>query len=79
MKKANNTDERVRLATFSFQEDGIDVENTYTQKELDDKNMDGFDFFMTMLTAAKCQYILYDCHFSTKESSNKEELVFVMW
>lgn len=79
MKIAKNADQRVRLATFAFKGKWIDVEEVHRQKDLDDKQLDGFEYFMTLLTPAKCHYILYDCHFATKESSNKEELVFVMW
>lgn len=79
MKIAKNADQRVRLATFAFKGKCIDVEEVHTQKDLDEKNLDGFEYFMSLLTPGKCHYILYDCHFKTKESPTKEELVFVMW
>ncbi|TWW78701.1 non-muscle cofilin 1-like [Takifugu flavidus] len=79
MKIAKNEEGRVRVATFDFIEDFIDVGDTTTQAELDVKQMDAFEFFKSLLSPDKCRYILYDCHFATKESSTKEELVFVMW
>lgn len=79
MKILKNAEGRVRVATFDFINDCIDVGETTTQADLDAKNMDGFEYFMSLLSPGKCRYILYDCHFATKESSTKEELVFVMW
>lgn len=78
MKIVKNADQRVRLATFAFKDKWIDVDEVHMQKDLDEKKLDGFEFFMSLLNPNKCHYILYDCHFTTKESS-KEELVFVMW
>lgn len=69
----------MRVATFKFSEGAIDVGDKTTQADLDAKQMDGFEYFMSLLSPKECRYILYDCHFATKESSTKEELVFVMW
>lgn len=79
MKIAKNAEGRVRVAMFDFVKDCITVGEQTTQADLDAKQMDGFEYFMSLLSPEKCRYILYDCHFATKESSTKEELVFVMW
>lgn len=79
MKISKNADQRVRLATFAFKGKSIDVDQVHKQIDLDKKLLDGFQYFLSLLTPGRCHYILYDCHFATKESSNKEELVFVMW
>lgn len=79
MKIPKNEEARVRIATFVFKEEFIIVGETTTQAQLDEKKMDGFEYFKSLLSPGKCRYILYDCHFATKESSTKEELVFVMW
>lgn len=79
MKLAKNSDTRVRVATFDFKGKCIDVGEMTTQADLDAKQVDAFEYFMSLLSPEKCRYILYDCHFATKESSTKEELVFVMW
>lgn len=79
MKKSESSDERLRLATFKFEDGYIKVDKVYKQKDLDEKQLDGFEYFKTLLTPKKCCYLVYDCHFATKESCNKQELVFVMW
>lgn len=78
MKLQKNADP-VRLATLDFIESSIDVAEVYTQLKLDEANMDGYEFFKSLLSCERCRYILYDCHFNTKESNAKEELVFAMW
>lgn len=79
MKITKNAEARVRVATFDFKNEFIDVGDVITQADLDMKQMDGFEYFKSLLCPGECRYILYDCHFATKESSTKEELVFVMW
>lgn len=79
MKISKNADQRVRLATFDFKGKCIDVDEVHTQGDLDKEKKDGFEYFKSLLSSVKCRYIVYDCHFATKEQSTKEELVFVMW
>lgn len=79
MKKSESSNERVRLATFKFEDCYIKLGKVCKQKDLDEKQLDGFEYFKTLLTPKKCCYLVYDCHFATEESSNKQELVFVMW
>lgn len=78
MKVPKSTDDRIRLATFEFSNDCIEVDKVYTQKDFND-DKDVFETFMELLSPKKCRYIVYDCHFATKETSTKEELVYVMW
>lgn len=76
MKSGKND---ARLATFIIDGSVIKLDKFFTQVDLDKKGQDGFDAFKGQLTPSECKYILYDCHFATKESSTKEDLVFVMW
>ena len=69
--------ERIRLVVLSICGEFIDVEKIYREKDLKDKDV--FKVYMSELKPKTCRYILYDCHFETKESSKKEELVFVLW
>jgi len=78
----NDADQRERLRLVVFEINGryIDVEEgkIFREKDLEDVD-DIFKFFLSHLDPKMCRYMLYDCHFETKESSKKEELVFVMW
>lgn len=69
--------ERIRLVVFVIGEKCIEVESVHREKDL--QGQDVFKFFNSLLVPGKCCYILYDCHFESKESSKKEELVFVLW
>lgn len=71
--------ERLRLVVFEIKGGYIEVEEgkIFRQKDLEEKDV--FKFFLSQLDPKQCRYMLYDCHFETKESSRKEELVFVMW
>ncbi|XP_056291625.1 non-muscle cofilin 1-like [Pseudoliparis swirei] len=70
--------DRIRLVTFTIA-GNIVVEKCFLQSDLED-DCDVFKFLQTtLLTKTECRYILYDCHFETKESSRKEELVYMMW
>ncbi|KAM4591749.1 non-muscle cofilin 1-like [Odontesthes bonariensis] len=72
--------ERIRLVVFEIKDGAIVIEEgkVFREKDLADKE-DIFKFFLSLLDPQTCRYMLYDCHFETKESSRKEELVFVMW
>lgn len=71
--------ERLRLVIMEISGGYIDVEEGKIFREKDLENMDVFKVFLSHLDPKQCRYMLYDCHFETKESSKKEELVFVMW
>lgn len=77
VKSDASEEERMRVVIFGFSNNYIDVVETYSQKDL--AGQDVFVFFKGLLDETKCKYILYDCHFETKESSKKEELVFTLW
>ncbi|XP_044069239.1 non-muscle cofilin 1-like [Siniperca chuatsi] len=70
--------ERMRLVVLHISGTSIDVEKIFREKDLEDVD-DVYKFFLGLLDVKHCRYILYDCHFETKESSKKEELVFFMW
>lgn len=70
--------ERIRVVTFKIGDGFINVEEIYREKDLEDVP-DVYKFFVSKLAPKTCCYLLYDCHFETKEASKKEELVFVMW
>lgn len=80
VKNDADQNERVRLVIFKIDdsEGAIVVDKIYRQKDLADKD-DVFKFFISLLDSKVCRYLMYDCHFETKESSRKEELVAVMW
>uniref|UniRef100_A0A665VZL3 ADF-H domain-containing protein n=1 Tax=Echeneis naucrates TaxID=173247 RepID=A0A665VZL3_ECHNA len=78
VKNDADQNERIRLAIFHIQEGFIETETVYRQKDLDSVD-DIYKFLVTQLKSNICRYVLYDCHYETKESSKKEELVFVMW
>ncbi|KAF7219847.1 non-muscle cofilin 1-like [Nothobranchius furzeri] len=77
VKTDADTNDRIRLVLLEIKDGKIVIERTYRQKDLSDEP-DIFKFFLKQLENNKCRYLLYDCHFETKESK-KEELVFVMW
>ncbi|MEQ2250744.1 hypothetical protein ILYODFUR_003965 [Ilyodon furcidens] len=78
VKSDADANERIRLVILEIKDGYIKVENIYREKDLSGED-DIFKFFLSLLNKEKCRYLLYDCHFETKESSRKEELVFVMW
>lgn len=80
VKNDADQNERVRLVIFRIDdsEGAIVVDKIYRQKDLADVD-DVFKFFIGLLDSKVCRYLMYDCHFETKESSRKEELVAVMW
>lgn len=78
VKSDADVNERIRLVILEIKDGYIKVENIYREKDLSGEE-DIFKFFVNLLDKEKCRYLLYDCHFETKESSKKEELVFVMW
>ncbi|XP_047207318.1 non-muscle cofilin 1-like [Girardinichthys multiradiatus] len=78
VKSDADANERIRLVILEIKDGYIKVENIYREKDLSVED-DIFKFFLSLLNKEKCRYLLYDCHFETKESSRKEELVFVMW
>ncbi|XP_068424271.1 non-muscle cofilin 1-like [Clinocottus analis] len=77
VKSSDAEEDRIRLVILHI-EDEIKVEKCYVQKDLEGKG-DVFKFLQSLLLKDECRYILYDCHFETKESSKKEELVYIMW
>ncbi|XP_041866338.1 cofilin-2-like [Melanotaenia boesemani] len=78
VKTDANQMERIRLVVLEIKEGSIIIEKIYREKDLTEVD-DVFKFFLGLLDPNTCRYMLYDCHFETKESSKKEELVFVMW
>ncbi|KAE8280468.1 Cofilin-2 [Larimichthys crocea] len=77
VKNDADQNKRIRLVVFGFINNDIDVEKVYLEEDL--VGQDVFKFFQTMLPPDSCRYVLYDCHYETKESSKKEELVLVVW
>lgn len=80
VKNDADQSERIRLVVFHISDNFIDVEDNKIYREKDLEGVDDvYKFFIGLLKDKQCRYMLYDCHFETKESSRKEELVFVMW
>ncbi|XP_004077510.1 cofilin-2 [Oryzias latipes] len=77
VKADSDQNERIRLVVLEIKDGFIVIEKVLREKDL--ANQDVFKQFLSLLEPSRCCYILYDCHFETKESSRKEELVFVMW
>lgn len=78
VKNEDDQNERLRVAIFVINDGFIGIERAIRQKELDEKE-DVFLYVMGLIGNEKCRYMLYDCHFETKEAIKKEELVFMMW
>ncbi|XP_015256953.1 non-muscle cofilin 1-like [Cyprinodon tularosa] len=78
VKSDADASERIRLVVLEIKDGFIIVEKVFKEKDLSGE-ADIFKFFLSLLEKEKCRYVLYDCHFENKESSKKEELVFVMW
>ncbi|XP_061600733.1 cofilin-2-like [Cololabis saira] len=78
VKSDADSNERIRLVVFVIDDGKIKIEKIHREKDLADVE-DVYKFFLSLLNPETCRYMLYDCHFETKESSRKEELVFVMW
>ncbi|XP_037541015.1 non-muscle cofilin 1-like [Nematolebias whitei] len=78
VKNDADTNERLRLVTFEIAEGFITIDKTFRQKDFA-ADQDVFMFFLSLLDVKLCRYLLYDCHYETKETGKKEELVFVMW
>lgn len=77
VKNYADINERLRLVVFEIAEGFIEIEKTFREKDFSPDD-DVFLFFMGLLDIKQCRYLLYDCHYSTKETK-KEEMVFVMW
>uniref|UniRef100_A0A1A7WJN5 Cofilin 1 (Non-muscle), like n=1 Tax=Iconisemion striatum TaxID=60296 RepID=A0A1A7WJN5_9TELE len=77
VKNDADANDRIRLVLLEIKDGKIVIERTYRQKDLS-AEPDIYKFFLKQLENEKCRYLLYDCHFETKESK-KEELVFIMW
>lgn len=82
MKLAKDNDQRLRILQFGFCMVGdkkqIDVVKKVTQKDL--VGEDAFTYMRdNMLKEKECTYVLYDCHYETKDTGSKKELVFIMW
>lgn len=78
VKNEDDENERLRVAIFEISDGFIKIGRAIRQKELEDVE-DVFKFTMNLLGNDVCRYMLYDCHFETKEAIKKEELVFMMW
>uniref|UniRef100_A0A3P9LU47 ADF-H domain-containing protein n=1 Tax=Oryzias latipes TaxID=8090 RepID=A0A3P9LU47_ORYLA len=76
---ANNGDqsERLRFVVLEYINGQIDVTVVFRQTELDGKDV--FTFFQSLLEPKRARFILYDCHFQTKDSRRRKELVLVTW
>ncbi|KAG7230010.1 hypothetical protein INR49_009730 [Caranx melampygus] len=78
VKNEDDENERLRVAIFEINDGFIKIERAIRQKDLSNVE-DVFKFTMNLLDNKVCRYMLYDCHFETKEAIKKEELVFMMW
>uniref|UniRef100_A0A3P9H9D7 ADF-H domain-containing protein n=1 Tax=Oryzias latipes TaxID=8090 RepID=A0A3P9H9D7_ORYLA len=76
---ANNGDqsERLRFVVLEYINGQIDVTVVFRQTELDGKDV--FTFFQSLLEPKRARFILYDCHFQTKDSRRRKELILVTW
>lgn len=81
-------EDKLRILKFGFcdlEKDGkksthIDVVERITQKDLDEKNVDGHTYMTkNMLKEDECTYVLYDCKYETKDTGQRSEMFFVMW
>ncbi|XP_030297468.1 cofilin-1-like [Sparus aurata] len=79
VKSDADQQKRIRLVLFKIEDSCIDVSRCVCEEELVKDGKDGFSCFQEMMVEGECCYILYDCHFDTKECRNKEELVFLTW
>lgn len=77
VKNDADSNERLRLVVFEIADGFIGIEKTFREKDFSTDD-DIFMFFLNLLDMKQCRYLMYDCHYATKESK-KEELVFVMW
>lgn len=77
VKQDGDQNERIRLVVFGFVSGGIAETEVYKEKDLVGKDV--FMCFRDLMKKGECSYVLYDCHFETKESSKKEELIYVLW
>ncbi|XP_019943248.2 non-muscle cofilin 1-like [Paralichthys olivaceus] len=77
VKNDSNSMERIRLVVFEIKDDQIQPSKIFREKDvLEKKNV--YKLFLEQMDSEHCCYLLYDCHYETKDSP-KEELVFVMW
>ncbi|XP_062256679.1 non-muscle cofilin 1-like [Platichthys flesus] len=77
VKNDANQLERIRIVVFEIKDSQIQPTKTFRQKDLTDvENV--YKVFLEQMPSGECCYLLYDCHFETKDSP-KEELVLVMW
>ncbi|XP_060943322.1 non-muscle cofilin 1-like [Limanda limanda] len=77
VKNDANQMERIRLVVFEIKDNQIQPTKTFRQKDLlEVENV--YKLFLEQMPSETCCYLLYDCHFETKDSP-KEELVLVMW
>ncbi|KAK2824123.1 hypothetical protein Q5P01_021298 [Channa striata] len=77
VKADDDHKERLRIVEFAISDGYIVPSKTFREKDLEGK--DTFAFFRGLLKGDQCSYMLYDCHYATKESGTKQDLVFVMW
>ncbi|KAM9365588.1 non-muscle cofilin 1-like [Pholidichthys leucotaenia] len=76
VKSGDDENERIRILTCEVT-DTVHVKDVIREKELEGK--DTFNVLCELMDNCHCMYILYDCHYETKDSGKKEELVFIMW
>jgi len=77
LKNNDNPAERKRIVIMSIQGAVIDIEKVYTEQDLE--GLDPYTVLKDIMKADCCRYILYDCHYATKETNNKEDLVYILW
>ncbi|KAM9847354.1 non-muscle cofilin 1-like [Aulostomus maculatus] len=71
--------ERLRLVVFHIKDGIIDATDDKIFRQKDLGKEDVFKFMTNLLEPKSCCYLLYDCHYETKECGKKEELVYIMW
>lgn len=76
-KTQDDASQRLRVVTFTIQNDLIDVDKEI--KECDLCECDALDKFLGLLQEKDCFYFLYDCHYENNEGIPKEELIFGSW
>uniref|UniRef100_G3NLQ5 Cofilin 1 (non-muscle), like n=3 Tax=Gasterosteus aculeatus TaxID=69293 RepID=G3NLQ5_GASAC len=78
VKSDDAEEDRIRLLILVIDTGEIKIEKCLLQKDVEGE-ADVFKLVVSLMKPEKCCYLLYDCHFETKESSRKEELVFMLW
>ncbi|XP_074531604.1 cofilin-1-like [Halichoeres trimaculatus] len=79
VKNNDDSNQRLRLVTFTIQGDVINVDLKVTQEEVTKKGQDAYQIFKEQLKDEECFYFLYDCHYKDHEGIGKEVLIFGSW